>query len=372
MSITLGADPEFPLLDSKGTPVPAHSVGIRGKEEKHEVPHVDYGENGPSKFFRDGFSLEINPSPATCRAFLVMNTAQTIQAAFNELALKSKGLTIGYQATVKVDPRTLKGAPKDVLETGCDPSWDAYKLESKYPKLNLRHHPFRYFGAHIHYTHPTDTDGSTGRSLLDPATYPEKVRVLDAYLGLPMTYLFASSEMFMRRQYYGSAGEFRPQRHPTGRFEQERDSKGKLVFHTETVESGWTRAVPVWNYEKPIHAVGLEYRVLGPEMWRNQYIANFALGVGREALKMHERGEIKAPSPEHFVALQAAINNGEAIWETLEQLQPGIPDYYDLPTLKWLKERWEHLPGTLLTYTGDPHNDGFEEWLEIEELKEAA
>lgn len=297
----LGADPEFFIFAPDGRPVPAHRVGINGKDRKHLVGKQD-GPRGGAKFFRDGYAVEINPVPQDCRSYLIGNGYDILREV---QAFLPAGYHLGATPTVKVDIENLMSdAPEDVRHFGCDPSYCAYRLEPKVPNVDARVHPYRYSGGHIHIE--TGYPGREAGSMWvdDPENYPIIIKLLDKYVGLLDAALFHHEGAWLRRRYYGQAGEFRPQAYT-------------LRFPTEG------------NYE----VNGLEYRTPGPEMWNHPAVAQLMFGVTRWVVR---EAKFLASSWDHAIEadLQAAINEGRGV----NRLLASVPGFYTPDSVARLRE----------------------------------
>src|SRR5207245_3662281 len=110
----------------------------------------------------------------------------------------------------------------------------------------------------------------------------------ELFVGVPLSFLLDSPEQYMRRQYYGKAGEFR--------------------FQT-------------YNKSSDNDTVGIEYRTLGPEVWRHPATASLALGVMRQLANgfTEAKGQWdKNVEP----AVQEAINTGKGLTELVRELSP--------------------------------------------------
>ena len=237
-----GTDPEYLIVNRLGRPVPAHKAGFGDKDNK-TVLHSNAYVTGDweSRAFRDGYMVEVNIKPDTCRQTTTHRMKRALNELQRKLAPKYRLVAVpAVKINLKVD---MKDAPPDVLQFGCEPSYDAYTGETKVPPIDAITHPFRYAGGHLHFGH------SSGRStewMLNPKKHPMFIKLMDLYVGLPLTYLFDDKRTFWRRRFYGQAGEYRSQ---------------KYGIHK--------------------NEVGVEYRTPGPEVWNEPWVASFAMGAGR-------------------------------------------------------------------------------------------
>src|SRR5207245_8046602 len=105
-------------------------------------------------------------------------------------------------------------APPDVLAFGCDPSRNAYTVLPSSPTISAAEHPFRYAGGHLHlgYNQPSaakvaEHGRCCGVRRLEFLTLPEDValyvKMVDLFVGVPLSFLLDSPEQYQRRQYYG-------------------------------------------------------------------------------------------------------------------------------------------------------------------------
>ena len=145
----------------------------------------------------------------------------------------------------------------------------------------------------------------------DQASNDKQVKLWDLFLGVPLTYLFDSPETFLRRRYYGQAGDYRPQKYD-GHY-------------------------------------GLEYRVPGPELFANSVSFSLAFGVlrgcvsNKSNLYPHLKGVDSA-------RVQGAINLGQNIPSLLEHIDSigCMAPWYTSRILadlkKWLRTHHKNNP----------------------------
>ena len=306
-SANIGCDPEFFIFDKDGKTVPAHRLF----PSKHEKRIIGQG-HGVLKAFRDGYAVEVNTGATHCRAFLL----EDLRIALKSLQeiVRPKGYTIRAISTVPINlADTMKDAPADCLEFGCDPSFDAYKLTAKLPTIDAKTHPWRYAGGHMHFSIPTSTPDasrsysntivSNPHSVLNrPDEYPMLAKLFDLYIGLPLSSIFHRPEQYARRRYYGQAGEFRPQTYPG--------------------------------------AIGFEYRTPGPEMWNHHAIAGLAFGVGKLICVPENYARLKKAWDKTIEDdLQCAINTGYRRYKLMKE----VPGFYNDDVIRklWRKGFWD-------------------------------
>lgn len=265
----LGADPEFFLFSGEGKPVGAHKVFGTNKE----VP-------GPARAFRDGYSVELNTMPSTCRGTLQNWFFSVFRGAREKAA--ALGLEIKAADFVEISLSELESAPEDLQQFGCDPAFSAYDGGNPIPiHVEAKTHERRYAGGHVHFSFPRVQRNEyvpavfegvfPGAKVISHAKYvthdewnfpqtsqkwiantdnhPIAVKLLDLYCGLPVAYMLGGTEQYERRKVYGQAGEFRSQ----------------------------------MKYSD--HSLGIEYRVPGSTVWNTHVLPAFIMGVGREVLR---------------------------------------------------------------------------------------
>lgn len=328
-----GADPEFVIVDKDGKPVPAHKAGIGGKDNKHKT--------AAGLFFRDGYNLEINPLPSTCRAILGNNVRTVLREASRYVA--AHGYTLSTKTFFQVDMKDLEDAPPDVVEFGCNPSYDAWDGgRPKMVSLNGRTFSRRMTGGHLHLTtreQPEQPGGLTERfgtdktwamesALRTPGMYPVLVQKFDQYVGVPLAVVFSSDEQWERRRFYGAAGDYRPQRHP---------------------------AAKLYPEDKDEFYVGVEYRTPPSDLFRHHALVALAFGVMRWVVQeMGTNPEFARPvSDKVGKQVRDAINKGKDAMDLVE----SVPGYYNRDTIAALSKvedirGFEYLTGSEECHSG--------------------
>lgn len=287
-----GSDPEFFILDAGGKSIPAHKR-LPGKNAPLQVAARGQ-RKGAFSFFRDGYALEVNVPPADT----VQELTWSMQAALD--CVRTFVLSGGERLTtlpgIPVSWGEMKGAPEDVMSVGCDPSEDAYTGDKKYPTLDPATAKERFSGGHMHFSTPKK--GGEGWALRK--NIPRAVKMLDLFVGLPLTFFFPSKEGFHRRLFYGQAGEFRFQDYGSEH--------------------------------------GLEYRVPSPEVWGHPAVASFAFETAAEVLR---RGPSLWKNWDSAIEddLRGAINWGTDV----EKLLTPLEGVFDVATLKKLCGRFRPL-----------------------------
>lgn len=189
--ILVGADPEFFVIDKETRkPLSAYGMLPGTKREPFKVP------DGAVQI--DGMATEFNITPARTSEQFDKNIA-SVMASMVKMLPANVELT--DLPTAMFDPELFAAQPKEALEFGCDPDYNAYTgTVNEKPRTEL---PMRTAGGHVHI------GWTNGKSLDDPnhdADCKEVVKQLDFYLGTP-SLLWDSDKQ--RRQLYGQPGCYR-------------------------------------------------------------------------------------------------------------------------------------------------------------------
>lgn len=349
----LGMDPEFVIVNKLGRPIPAHKAGIPGPGEKRMLapdPATTDERTGKLRYnpetdwqtrcFRDGYMVEFNVRPQTCRQSLTHLLRNGV--AILQRELKEKGLTLAAIPAVRINlARDMKDAPPDVMQFGCKPSLDAYNGEVKIPPIDAISHPYRYAGGHMHFGYSGNEEE---KWMLNKDNHADAVKLLDLYLGLPLTALFNNRRTYLRRRYYGQAGEYRSQQYL-------KPDSHKPAHWADTQWAAYVKT-----------QVGIEYRTPGPEMWNAAWVASFAYGVGRFVMTGYKQ-LLKKYDRKLGDGVRAAINTGYQLDEMLKYatLVTGNNDY---PTQEFLAYMVKSAPSKfgLLTDGEQAVTNGFRDW----------
>lgn len=196
-TILIGCDPEL-FAYTSGWPISVHDKLPGSKANPVEVP------NGAIQV--DGVAAEFNIQPARNEGEFLNNVLSVKSFMQNLLSISHPGVQLLAVPTAKFDPEYFKLLPKDALELGCEPDFNAYtgKANPK-PATNK---PIRTGSGHIHIGYRDTLDGSFN----DPNSklFHENrtlVQDLDATLAA-VAPLWDDDEE--RRELYGQAGSFRP------------------------------------------------------------------------------------------------------------------------------------------------------------------
>lgn len=213
--ITVGADPEFFLIDSKTrTYVSAHDMIPGTKQAPHPV------DGGAIQV--DGTAVEFNIHPANSENEFISNI-QTVLNVLREMIPKRYEFT--FSPSVIYNRLYFEKLPRQAVELGCTPDWNGY---------TVAHNPIpepvgtmRTGSGHVHLGWeidgvPFSADPEDRQHILNCARLS---RNLDVTLGLPSLDWDADRN---RRKMYGKAGCFRPK--PYG-------------FEYRTLSNSWLRDV---------------------------------------------------------------------------------------------------------------------------------
>lgn len=190
MEILLGADPELFVKD-KGKVISAHGLVKGDKENPFPV------KDGAVQV--DGMALEFNINPAKDEGEFVHN----INSVMEQLSAMVPKFEIVAQPTAKFTEEYMLAQPKEALELGCEPDFNAWKNGEINPKPD-QDKPMRTGAGHLHIGWTEGADIEDPSHLVDCM---EVVKQLDAYLGVASVIFDPDVE---RRKMYGAAGAFRP------------------------------------------------------------------------------------------------------------------------------------------------------------------
>jgi len=188
----LGCDPEVFVVNKKGEFVGAHGLIPGNKAEPLKV------ENGMVQV--DGMALEFGVDPcATKREFVdrIKSVLKTLRG------MLSKGYDISVTPIAQFSKEEMLRAPKEALELGCDPDYNAYTCKLN-PRPSLSNPNMRSAGGHVH------VGWGTGFNRLDPEFIKNCCALaveMDYYLGVPSLSWDSDTT---RRSIYGAAGALRP------------------------------------------------------------------------------------------------------------------------------------------------------------------
>lgn len=184
----VGADPEVFLTNgSKYIPAIGLIGGTKYEPRKYGIGHVQ----------EDNVMAEFNIPPA--------KSPDEFDDSIKQMLDNIKSIVSPY----KLDLAFVPYATFEAIELyhpqartiGCDPDYSAWEM-CKNPVIDaISMGNIRTASGHVHL------------SLYKPNNHPRTriwaVKLLDLYLGVPMS-LFETKDSLVRRQYYGKAGAYRP------------------------------------------------------------------------------------------------------------------------------------------------------------------
>ena len=188
MEILVGCDPEMFVMKD-GVFMSAFGL-IKG--DKKNPQRVNKGAVQV-----DGMALEFNIDPAASEDEFCIN--------INDVMAQLKAMVPGYEhVTVPVatfDPAYMAAQPKEALELGCDPDYNAWLQRANERPDGDR--PFRTASGHVHigWTNGMDIGDDNHRYQCNMA-----VKQMDFYLGLGSLLYDGDTK---RREMYGKAGACR-------------------------------------------------------------------------------------------------------------------------------------------------------------------
>lgn len=191
MSFTFGADPEV-FVRKNGVAISAHGL-VHGTKESPQKTN-----NGAVQV--DGMALEFNIDPTPMVDFEGFNTV--ITRTIRDLRELVPGVNLVIDPVMEFDEACLASQPKEALELGCDPDYNAYTLLPNPRPDGSRN--FRTGAGHVHIGWGADIPVDNEEHMEICSSF---IKMLDATTGLYMTYIDRDPR---RRELYGCAGAFRP------------------------------------------------------------------------------------------------------------------------------------------------------------------
>ena len=278
-----------------------------------------------TKVFRDGYVMEMNIPPSTCRestnSYLwnAWRLAAWAIGKFNKENNRKLEYRFVASFPIPVEKVYADEVPDDAAQWGCAPALSAYTGEKVIPQCQPFQLPVRFTGGHMHL--------SEQKTRLHPAhPFHSKeamamyVRLMDKYVGLPITYLLSKyTDEFERRKYYGAAGEYRIQNYGRG---EDTDTR-----------------------------IGVEYRVPSSRIFQNYYIMSLAFGIMHEVL-VYFQSMCKSYDFGAADAIRHAINTGEGAEDLLKNIE--VPAFFNFDILKALTK--QPLLTTRCSYPTKPRN----------------
>jgi hypothetical protein len=198
--VTIGADPEFFLVDSKtGKRVNAWEV-LPSKREP-----VEFRDSpGTPRMYWDGLQAEFafGSGHGKCMEGFTSRLGVAISKLLETVNAKRPGTTLAAQPVMEVPVEELLSYKEDYVRFGCEPSRNAYGhpwVEVK----NCFEETLRPAGGHIHF------GLEAGGMKNDEETVLRCVKAIDAIGGVATVGIFEGIDHPGRRKNYGRAGEYR-------------------------------------------------------------------------------------------------------------------------------------------------------------------
>lgn len=189
MQILVGCDPEI-FMFKDGIPVSAHNAIPGTKYDPYKV------NNGAVQV--DGMALEFNIDPSHTEEEFV----NSVQSVLTTLRSMVPGYDLVPTPVAEFGFDYIKAQPREALELGCDPDYNAWEDGAVNPKPD-GDNPFRTGAGHVHigWTNdmPIEDEGHRQAGI-------KLTKQLDAFLALPSLFY---DDQVKRRSMYGAAGAFR-------------------------------------------------------------------------------------------------------------------------------------------------------------------
>lgn len=195
MQFTFGSDPEFPLVDAKGTFKSAIGIVKGDKENKIDLKNGHYA-------FYDNVLAEVNIRPESNKK----DVQKSFRECFASLAKLIGKYKLQTQASMMYPDAECNHLKAKVF--GCDPEYDAYTLESVVPPICTT--TFRSAGGHIHLGMQNFETLSPDHLLIDAFSKIEAIKMMDLFVSIPALFIDHDSTRKARRSLYGKAGYHRP------------------------------------------------------------------------------------------------------------------------------------------------------------------
>lgn len=183
MALTIGSDPEF-ILSSNGQIISCHRAKVPGS--KLSPFELRFGA-----VHRDNVLMELNVPPATSEQQWVEYHHEVLNGAMEQI---EQGIRVLDSASAEFDYTDLMHP--EAMVFGCDPDFDAWRMDRIEQPSAAVFGGFRSAGGHIHigYDNPTDSSRT------------DVVKAADIYLGLPSVLMDKDKH---RRRMYGKASRYR-------------------------------------------------------------------------------------------------------------------------------------------------------------------
>ena len=189
LNILIGSDPELFVSDGREF-ISAHGMVEGTKDKPFSV------ENGAVQV--DGMALEFNINPADNPEEFLAN----MKSVMGQLEDMVPDFMLHAVPVADFSGEVINSSPKEALELGCDPDFNAWEEGRANPSPN-GDVSFRTGAGHIHI------GWTEGADMSDQSHVEACIQVakqLDMYLGVPSV-LYDNDDR--RRELYGKAGAFR-------------------------------------------------------------------------------------------------------------------------------------------------------------------
>ena len=193
--LLMGADPELFL---------SRNDEIIGSEKV--IPEEGIKENiYNNKIVRDGVQIEINPNPASCRAYLGNDISRCFKEIKKILLTNYPDVKLDFRPMIKVKRKEFNSLSDKSKVFGCEPSMNIYENTQSQIKVNPKRYLKRSGGGHLHFGVNFNNE-HIRRTFNNPK---KLVPMFDMLLGYTCVLLDKNKSNIVRRLYYGKAGEYR-------------------------------------------------------------------------------------------------------------------------------------------------------------------
>ena len=216
---TIGTDPETLLFSRKANEIcSAIDLIPEGKDEGGESANPPRDLGNGYKVLHDNVLLEFNVPPSNGSENFVEVLREGFRRIYKEIGDSYDIIPI---ASHSFNPKYLDN--DEARRFGCSPEMCAYDIMECTPPDCPE--TFRSAGAHIHigrndfkqYVEVDDLgnvypkeDCPDGLTLIDPYSKLNVIKLMDLFVGLPLTYIDTAEESKARKRLYGMSGRHRP------------------------------------------------------------------------------------------------------------------------------------------------------------------
>lgn len=202
IEVTIGADPEFFLMDKDGKPISAHDQVPGDKLNPHKTRH--------GMVQADGLAVEFNIKPCNSAeqfARAIKNTMSDVRKLVDE---KYK---FSFTPYVQFDKDYFAKLPDESKELGCDPDFDAFRygIKNRRPVCSSKNtyvnQVMRTGSGHLHIGWTKGKDPFNAAHNWDCCVL---VQALDNFFQNSEWLWTDRDEEYYRRTMYGKPGSYRP------------------------------------------------------------------------------------------------------------------------------------------------------------------